>query len=211
MSQDKKSGGPISYMARHPIAANLLMILFIGGGVWSMYSVQKEVFPQFQLDIVNVNVVYPGAAPAEVEQGILLPVEEAIRGVQGIKEVTSTADEGSGNITIELVAGTDRMKAFQDIDQAVNRIRTFPDDIEEPEVQLQARQREVIEIGLYGETDIWTLRKLAERLRGRLLSEPGITQVEIGNVPDYVTHVEIPRHQLMKYGLTLSQVANTIR
>lgn len=78
-------------MARNSIAANLLMILLIGGGVWSMYSIQKEVFPQFQLDIVEVSVVYPGAAPAEVEQGILLPVEEAVRGVQGIKEITSTA------------------------------------------------------------------------------------------------------------------------
>jgi len=204
-------GGPIRYMARNPIAANLLMILLIGGGVWSMYTVQKEVFPQFQLDIVDVSVVYPGSSPAEVEQGILLPVEEAIRGVQGIKEVTSTAREGAGSISIELVAGTNRMKAFQDIDQGVNRIRTFPDDIEEPEVTLQARQREVIEIGLFGDTDIWTLRKLAERLRDRLLSEPGITQVEMGNIPDYVTHVEIPRHQLRKYNLTLGQVANLIQ
>jgi multidrug efflux pump subunit AcrB len=204
-------GGPIRYMARNPIAANLLMILLIGGGVWSMYTVQKEVFPQFQLDIVDVSEVYPGSSPAEVEQGILLPVEEAIRGVQGIKEVTSTAREGAGSISIELVAGTNRMKAFQDIDQAVNRIRTFPDDIEEPEVTLQARQRDVIEIGLFGDTDIWTLRKLAERLRDRLLSEPGITQVEMGNIPDYVTHVEIPRHQLRKYNLTLGQVANLIQ
>jgi len=210
-TETDNKGGPISYMARNPIAANLLMILLIGGGVWSMYTVQKEVFPQFQLDIVDVSVVYPGSAPAEVEQGILLPVEEAIRGVQGIKEVTSTAREGSGSISIELVAGTNRMKAFQDIDQAVNRIRTFPDDIEEPEVTLQARQREVIEIGLFGDTDIWTLRKLAERLRDRLLSEPGITQVEMGNIPDYVTHVEIPRHQLRKYNLTLGQVANLIQ
>lgn len=206
---DHKRGG-IAYMARNSIAANLLMILLIGGGVWSMYSIQKEVFPQFQLDIVEVSVVYPGAAPAEVEQGILLPVEEAVRGVQGIKEITSTAEEGSGRISIELVAGTDRMKAFQDIDQAVNRIRTFPDDIEEPEVRLQARQREVIEIGLYGDADIWTLRKLAEQLRDRLLSTPGITQVEIGNVPEYVTHIEIPRYQLRQYNLTLVQVADLI-
>ena len=204
-------GGPIRYMARNPIAANLLMILLIGGGVWSMYTVQKEVFPQFQLDIVDVSVVYPGSSPAEVEQGILLPVEEAIRGVQGIKEVTSTAREGSGSISIELVAGSNRMKAFQDIDQAVNRIRTFPDNIEEPEVTLQARQREVIEIGLFGDVDIWTLRKLAERLRDRLLSEPGITQVEMGNIPEYVTHVEIPRHELRKYNLTLGQVADLIQ
>ncbi|MCO6486816.1 MAG: efflux RND transporter permease subunit [Phaeodactylibacter sp.] len=203
--------GPIEYMARNSIAANLLMILLIGGGIWTMYTIQKEVFPQFQLDIVEVNVVYPGAAPAEVEQGILLPVEEAVRGVQGIKEITSTAREGSGNVTIELVAGANRMKAFQDIDQAVNRIRTFPDDIEEPEVSLQAQQRDVMEIGLYGDVDIWTLRKLAERLRDRLLSTGGITQVEIGNVPDYVTHVEIPRHRLREYNLTLGQVADIIR
>ena len=91
------------------------------------------------------------------------------------------------------------MKAFQDIDQAINRIRTFPDDIERPEVRLQSRQRDVLQIGLYGQTDIWTLRQLAERLRTILLNNPKITQVELGNVPDYETHIEIPRSNLQKY------------
>lgn len=197
-------------MARNSIAANLLMIILIAGGIWTIFNIQKEVFPQFQLDYVDVRVVYPGAAPAEVEQGILLPVEEAIRGIQGIKEIVSTANEGSGEISIELVAGTDRMKVFQDIDQAVNRIRTFPDDIEEPRVSLRSRQRDVMEISLYGNVDIWTLRKLGERLRNQLLSNPQITQVEMDNVPDYVTHVEIPRHNLRKYNLTLGEVADII-
>ena len=209
-TQGTSHTGPIAYMARNSIAANLLMIILLGGGVWTMFNMQKEVFPQYQLDIVEVNVVYPGAAPAEVEQGILRPVEEAIRGVQGIKEVVSTADEGSGTVSIELVAGTDRMKTFQDIDQAVNRIRTFPDDIEEPEVQLQSNQQEVMTVGLYGEADVWTLRKMAEDLRARLLSSSGITQVEIGNVPDYVTHIEIPRDRLREYELTLGEVADII-
>lgn len=211
-SEEKKikKGGAIAYMARNSIAANLLMIILIGGGIWTMFKIQKEVFPQFQLDYVEVNVGYPGAAPAEVEQGILLPVEEAIRGIQGIKEITSTANEGSGEVLIELVAGTNRMKVFQDIDQAVNRIRTFPDDIEQPEVALQSHQQDVMEIGLYGDIDIWTLRKLAERLRNRLLSNPQITQVEIGNVPDYVTHVEISRYNLRQYNLTLGEVAGII-
>ncbi|MDX1671824.1 MAG: efflux RND transporter permease subunit [Balneolaceae bacterium] len=208
---DDTRSGPIAYMARNPIAANLLMIILLGGGIWTMFNIQKEVFPQFQLDIVEVSVVYPGASPAEVEQGILRPVEEAIRGVDGIKEVTSTADEGSGNVSIELVAGTDRMKTFQDIDQAVNRIRTFPDDIEEPEVQLQSNQQEVMDIALYGDADIWTLRKLAEQLRDRLLSTNEITQVEIGNVPDYVTHIEIPQDLLREYQLTLGEVAEVIQ
>lgn len=206
--KDRK--GLISYMARNSIAANLLMMILIGGGIYTMIYIQKEVFPQFQLDIVEVSVVYPGAAPSEVEMGILMPVEEAIRGVDGIEEITSTAREGSGTVVIELVTGTERMKAFQDIDQAVNRIRTFPDDIEEPEVVLQSQQQDVMEIGLYGDVDIWTLRKLAEQLRERLLSEEGITQVEIGNVPDFMTHVEIPRHKLREYNLTLGEVADIL-
>lgn len=198
-------------MAKNSIAVNLLMIILIGGGIWTLTYVQKEVFPQYQLDMVEVTVVYPGASPAEVEKGILMPVEEAIRGVQGIKEIASTAREGYGRINIELVTGTERMKAFQDIDQAVNRIRTFPDDIERPEVVLQAEQRDVMEINLYGNVDIWILRNLAEQLRDRMLNDKNITQVEIGNVPDYVTHVEIPRHQLRAYNLTLSDVARLLR
>ncbi|WP_017732184.1 efflux RND transporter permease subunit [Nafulsella turpanensis] len=206
----EKHKGLIAYMVYNPIVANLLMIILIGGGLWSVYNVQKEVYPEFQLDIVEVSVEYPGAAPAEVEQGILLPIEEAVEGVQGIREITSTADEGSGTVLIELVSGTDRMKAFQDIDQAIARIRTFPDETEEPEVRLQSQQRSVIEVKLYGNTDIWTLRKLGERLRDQLLNNPAITQVEISNVPEYVTHIEIPHHRLREYNLTLGQVAEIV-
>ncbi|UBM37086.1 efflux RND transporter permease subunit [Bremerella sp. TYQ1] len=203
--------GAIAWMAKNSIAANLLMIILLAGGIWSAITIQKEVFPQFQLDIVEVSVGYPGAAPEEVEQGILRPIEEAVRGVEGIREITSEAREGQGTALIELVGGQDRMKVYQDIDQAVNRIRTFPDQIEQPEVRLQSRQREVMQVGLYGPVDVWTLRKLAEQLRDQLTSHPNITQVALSRVPEYVTHVEIPRQRLREYGLTLSDVADRIR
>ena len=109
--------GAIAFMARNHIITTLLMIVLIGGGLWTMSNIQKEVFPQFQLDFVEVRVTYPGASPSEVEQGIVLPVEGAISGLQGIKEITSQANEGSGQVLIELVPGTNRMKALQDIDQ----------------------------------------------------------------------------------------------
>ncbi len=208
--EPKKGKGMIEFMARNSVASNLLMLLLLVGGFYTMYSIQKEVFPQFQLDFVNVSVTYPGSSPEEVEQGILMPVEESVRGIQGIKEIVSTANEGSGEVSIELIAGTDRMKAFQDIDQAVNRIRTFPDDIEEPEVVLQDRQRDVMEISIYGKADIWTLRKIGERLRNQLLSQPMITQVMLDNVPDYETRIEISSNNLRKYGLTLGQVSDLI-
>jgi len=210
-SSDQHMRGPIAWMARNSIAANLLMVILLGGGIWSALVIQKEVFPRFQLDIVEVGVDYPGAAPSEVEQGILRPIEEAVRGVEGIRRITSEAREGSGAVLIELVAGQPRMKAFQDIDQAVGRIRTFPDQIERPEVRLQSEQQEVIEVALYGPVDIWTLRKLAEQLRDQLQSHDQITQVELNRVPDYVTHVEIPRQRLREYGLTLPDIAEIIR
>lgn len=210
-NKNVRKEGAIGYMARNSIATNLLMLILLGGGIFTMYTIQKEVFPEFQLDFVDVSVAYPGASPAEVEQGVLQPVEEAVRSVQGIKEIVSQADEGSGQISIELIAGSERMKAFQDIDQAINRIRTFPDDIERPEVSLRSRQRDVLQIGLYGKADIWTLRILAERLRTILLSNPAITQVELNNVPDYETRIEINRNNLQKYNLTLGQVADIIR
>lgn len=202
--------GPIAWMAQNPIAANLLMIILLAGGLYMAFASKKEVFPEYEMDFIDIRVAYPGSSPAEVEQGILQPVEDAVRSVQGILELSSEAREGSGSVSIELVAGTDRMKAFQEVDQAVNRIRTFPVDAEDPEVSIRARQQEVMDIGLYGDIDVWSLRQLIEQLRDRLLSEPEITQVELGNMPDYVTHVEIEQSQLRRYGLTLAEVADII-
>lgn len=210
LTEDTKRGS-IAFMARNKIITNLLMILLIGGGLWTMANIQKEVFPQFALDFVEVNVTYPGAAPSEVEQGIVLPVEEAINGIQGIREISSQANEGSGNISVELVQGTDRMKALQDIDQAVSRIQTFPDDIEQPQVMLRDQVMDVMQIGIFGDVDVWTLRRLAEQLRNILLSNDQVTQVEIGNVPDFVTHIEIPENRLREYNLTLGEIADIIR
>ncbi len=202
--------GPIEWMARNSIAANLFMVILLAGGFYMATQVQKEVFPEFEMDVVEVDVQYPGASPEEVEQGILQPIEDAVRSVQGIKEMSSEAREGSGRVTLELVAGTDRMKAYQEVNQAVNRVRTFPVDAEDPEVRIRANQQEVMEIGLFGDVDVWTLRKLAEQLRDRLLVEEQITQVELGNMPGYVTHVEITQDQLRRYHLTLSEVAERI-
>jgi hypothetical protein len=114
--------------------------------------------------------------------------------VEGIREITSDAREGRGSVTIELVGGADRMKAFQDIDQAVSRIRTFPDDIEEPEVACGRASRRGDVGGLFGPVDVWTLRGLAERLRDELLAIPSDHAGRVEQrVPEYVTHVEIPR------------------
>lgn len=202
--------GPIEWMARNSVAANLMMVLLLAGGFWMATQVQKEVFPQFELDMVRITVSYPGASPEEVEQGILLPVEEAVQGIPSIKEMTSTAREGTGTIQLELVPGSNRIQALQDIEQAVDGIRTFPEQAEEPDITLVAPTRDVMELTLYGNVDIWTLRKLGEQVRNRLLSEEAVTQAEIEDVPAYVTSVEISLETLRKYDLTLDEVASRI-
>ncbi len=113
-------GGAISWMVNNAVAANLLMIILLCGGAFTAWTMQKEVDPPYELHTVEVWVQYPGAAPEEVEQGIVLPLEEAVRGVWGIKEVTSSSNEGSGWLLLELVPGVDRMKVLQDVDQATN-------------------------------------------------------------------------------------------
>ena len=90
--------GPISWMARNIVAANLLMLFFLVGGLVTFRSITQEVFPDIQVNVVEVSILYPGASPEEIEQGIVLAVEEALNGLVGIEEITSTSYEGRGSI-----------------------------------------------------------------------------------------------------------------
>lgn len=210
MPNDSLGNGPIAWMARHRVAPNLLMVLCLLGGLLMASQIGQQVFPNFQLDAVTVRVAYPGATPEDVEEGIILAVEEAVRGLDGIEEIRSTAAEGSGTVTLELRTDAERQQVYQDVQQAVDRITTFPDDIEQPRVSLSSRRHDVMDLQIYGEVDPWTLREAAERVRDGLLAEPAISQVELDDVNDYEIHVEIPQAQLRAHGLTFGDVAQTL-
>ena len=202
--------GPLAWMIYNRVTPNLLMIALIMGGFFVSGQIKKEVFPEFELDRVTVSVAYPGASPEEVEQGIVLVVEEAVRGLEGIKELTSRAGEGSGSVSIELLADINQQKVYQDIKQEVDRIRSFPDDAEEPQVSLVARRREVLNIQLYGNTTEAALRETAEQVRDRLLQDPEITQIDLSGARDLEIHVDVPQEKLRAYKLTLDDIARTI-
>ncbi|TNF61470.1 MAG: efflux RND transporter permease subunit [Deltaproteobacteria bacterium] len=132
-----KERGPIAWMAKNGVAANMLMLVLIVGGLVTLAAgIKQEVFPEVELDIVSVQVSYPGASPAEVEQAVVLAVEEAVRGIDGVKKVTSTAMEGMGTITVELLLGADKDRALNDVKSAIDRITSFPEDVERPTVSL---------------------------------------------------------------------------
>lgn len=202
--------GPLGWMAGNPVAANLLMMVFLVGGFFSVLNMKQEVFPDFELDQVSVTVPYPGASPEEVEQGIVLAVEEAVRGLDGVDEVRSTAREGGGVVTVEMLLGADRRKVYQEVQQEVERITTFPEESEKPQVVLVSRRREVITLALHGHETERVLRKVGEQVRDLLLQDEGITQVELSGIREPEVIVSVSRDTLRKYGLTLSGLADHI-
>ncbi len=203
--------GAIAWMAGNSVASNLVMLMCLVGGFLAMLNVKQEVFPDIQPDIVTVTVAYPGASPEEVEDGVLTSIEEAVRSLDGVDEVTSVAREGSGTVNVEALLGADLQKLSQDVQNEVDRITTFPDEAEEPEVRIATRRRAVLSLLLAGEVKPTVLRGLGEQTRDLLLQDPRITQVELTGVPDLEIAVEISEEQLRRYGLTLQEVANRIR
>ena len=209
--RDELSKGPIAWMVKNRVAANLLMIIFLFGGLLMSSQIKQEVFPEFTTDIVRITVPYPGASPAEVEQGIILSVEDAVRGLDGVKRVTSTAFEGSGVVVVELLTSVNEFKLVQDIKNEVDRITSFPEDAERPVVSLVESRRKVVSLMLYGEQSRSALRMLAERIRDDLIQQPGITLVQLGLTPPLEIAIEVPQSELRAYDLTLEQIARKIR
>jgi len=202
--------GPLAWMTYNRVTPNLLMIALLLGGIFVSGQIKKEVFPDFELDLVTVSVAYPGASPEEVEHGIILVVEEAVRSLEGIKELTATAAEGRGSIRVELMVDADQQKVYQEIKQEIDRIRTFPVDAEEPQVSLLTRRREVLNIQFYADISEAALRETAEQVRDRLLQDPGITQIDLSGARDLEIHVDVPQEKLRAHNLTLGGIARTI-
>jgi multidrug efflux pump subunit AcrB len=211
MSQNnKRKGGPIAWMTRHGVAPNLLMAFLIVGGFLMSMVIRKEFIPNTDADMVIVQVAYPGATPSEMEQGVVLPVENELSSLDGFAEITSTAAESSAIVRVELENGADRQQAYQDIQQAVNNITTFPAGIERPVVSIASHSREVMELVLLGPLSKFEMKKLGEQIRETFLDAPEISKVELKGIPAEEIHIEIKQASLEALGLTLQDVASVI-
>ena len=202
--------GPVAWMARHGVAPNLLMAFLIIGGFLMALVIRKEYFPSTEVDSVSVRVSYAGATPSEMEQGVVLPIENELADVDGIKEMTVRVTQGSASIVSELENGADRQQAYQDIQQAVNRISTFPAEMDTPIVSMSGHTIDVIELAIFGPLDKFGLKRLGEQIKDELLLSSQVTKIDMRGTPDEEVHVEIASQDLKRYGLTLSEVANII-
>ena len=203
--------GVIGYMARNSVAANLLMFVFVIGGLIVCGRIKQEVYPSYELDVVNFRMALPGATPEEVEDGILLSAEEAVRGLEAVKRIESFAQEGSGRMAVELNEGIDPNRALQDIKNAIDRVSSFPEEAERPIVELAMRRRSTVTVAIAADMDEHTLFDFAERVRNDLLSLPEISQIDIRGLRAPEITVEVPQVVLRSLGLTLSDIAERIR
>lgn len=198
-------------------AMNIIMVAAILIGLICLNSLRRETFPEFDLDMIMVTVPYPGASPEECEDAICQKIEEAVRSISGIKKVTSTAAEGSGSVTLELESDArDASLILDDVQSAVDRISTFPEEAERHEVKLAEIQEVAIRVGVVGpdrrgaqaELD---LRDVAERVREELLLLPEISQVNLTGTKNYQIDIEVPEATLRAHGLSLQEVANRVK
>lgn len=210
-AKKRRSTGPLAWMAKNSVAANVVMAILLIGGLFKLKDIKQEVFPEFEIDMIVVNVAYPGASPEEVEQGVILAVEENIRGIDGVKDIRGTAAEGMGVVTVELMIGADTDKALSEVKTALDRITSFPEDVERPVVFMPSFRSQVVSLVLYGDEDPRVLKILAEKARDNLLQDPRLTVVEISGLPPLEISIEVPQDNLRRYGLTLDQIAAIIR
>jgi multidrug efflux pump subunit AcrB len=207
----RSTKGPITWMAGNSVTANLLMLILLMGGLMMGLRIKKEVFPDFELDRVTIQVAYPGASPEEVESGIILAIEEAVQDIEGVEEIYANANEGSARLTVEVLEGEDIQQVARDIKNAVDRITSFPEEAEEPTVVVAKHSRYVVSLALFGDQSEGVLREMAEVVRDRLLQDPQISQVDLVGVRGHEISIEIAQATLRAYDLTLTSVAQTLR
>ncbi|MXX12549.1 MAG: efflux RND transporter permease subunit, partial [Gemmatimonadetes bacterium] len=189
----------IEWFARNSVAANLLMVLILGGGIFLTSSIRMEVFPEFSQDMINISMIYRGAAPEEVEEAVCIRIEEAVVGLDGIERITSTASENSGVVNIELESGADMRKLLDDVKARVDAITTFPVETEKPVIREITNRRQVINVAISGPTDEKTLKTIGEQVRDDIATIPGITQVDLVSTRPYEIAIEVSENDLRRY------------
>jgi len=210
-----KAHGPyyaiIEWFARNSVAANLLMMILLLGGLYSVITIKKESQPPFDTNLITVNMPFLGSSPQDVEEGILIKIEEAIQDIEGIEEIISIGRRGNGTVQIEVSSGYDVPEVMTEIKTRVDAISTFPDNTEKPIVTRNRFQQQVNLVSVYGDVNERTLKEYAKQVRNEIVSLPGITRAEILGSRPYEISIEVSEFTLEQYGMTLNEVALAIR
>ena len=202
--------GLIAWFVHNPVAANLLMLMIVAVGLVSAFQIQRSMFPAFDVEMIFINVAYPGAAPEEVEQGIVLKIEEAINDLDGIKRVESDAFESAARMMIEPQQGTNLSRLLADIQNRIDAIAQFPAEAEKPVISQPEVLFPALTLQLSGSIDERSMKSLADEIRRELLTIPAIPAVRVVGAREYEIGIEVSEGKLREFHLTLGDVANII-
>lgn len=207
----ERQTGIIAWFARNSVAANLLMAVIMGMGLYSAFNIQRALEPEFSFDRIQITMAYPGAAPEEVEQGIVLKIEEALEDINAIKRVDATASDSLASLIVEIHDGFDLLATLDEVKSAVDAITNFPEDAEKPVINKLERVHFALNVQLLGNLSERDRKELAEQVKNELLRNPQVANAVVYGTRDYEIAIEIPETTLRKYQLTLQQVADAIR
>ena len=203
--------GTIAWFGNNPVAANLVMVFIIVSGLVASTSIRAEIFAEIALDRISIQVPYLGAAPEEVESGVVIRIEEAIQGMDGIKRIHATASEGLASVTVELDFRADARRVLDEIKNRIDAITTLPLETEEPIISEVIARTQVVDVAISGNADLFTLKTLAERVRAELSTLPEITHVDLVGAPPYEISIEVSEAALRRHGMTFDRIAEAVR
>ena len=210
---DADQRGIIAWFAENRVASNLVMLGIIVTGLATVFTgrLDFEVFPEITPNVVTIGVTYPGATPHEVEESICVRIEEAVQGIDGVREIRSVAAEGGGSVAVEVEMSADLRSVLDDIKNRVDGIDTFPVDAERPVIQEVVVRNQVVSIAVHGNVPEQTRKQLAERIHDELSVLPGISQVELASVRPSEISIELSEAAMRRHALTFEQVAHAVR
>ena len=205
------SKGLISWFSRNPVAANLVMVLVFFAGAISLATISKEMFPRSERNMISISVPYPGAAPVEVEKGVILPMESVLEGLQGIKKITSGADRDYGRIYLEIEASEDINDVLTQVENRIDSIVDLPDDMEKPTIKKLDGNIWAIGVVVYGELTKPERKALGDQVYDEVLALPEVKDLNLYGAGTYEISIEVKEDRLRELNLTLSEVANAVR
>lgn len=203
--------GPIAYMAGNGVAANLCMFALVIVGLVALTGLERKAWPTFEYNMIEVWVAYPGATPEEVEESIIVKIEERVRPLEDVKSVESTAAPGVASVRVKLKTGANMSEAIDEVESAVIRIQSFPAGAERPEIREMSSYQSIMRLLVYGDASERTLKEIAFSIEDELASLPTVSLVETTGVRDYEISIEVSLYRLRELGLTLQDIADTIR
>ncbi len=209
MQEFKHQQNLIGLFAQHKVAANLLMIMMLMGGIWALSKLNTQFLPNFALDVITVTVLWTGAAPEDVESSITRPIEQELRTLDNVHKMNSTSTNGFSTITLEYEEGTDMGWALDQVKEKVALLRNLPATAEKPEISRIVRHELIARLLITGPSDVNELRHFAQRIEHQLLAR-GISKIETQGLPEEEIDIQIPSRVLVELGLSLPDVAKKI-